>query len=372
MEYAPLSVVRDQIAEGRALPFDIYASDGTLLLAKSTFVETRSQLDALTARGVQVRIEDLPDPSSVVDHVPNSQIPEVWRAVGKRVERLLSDSPREAFDLTLQQASAPLQALIRRDPDLAIVQVISSGLDTRSAYGVHHAMQVSVVAMLLATRLGWSATDMILASKTSLAMNVSIFKLLGILAVTRNPPNAAQRHEIHDHPLRSRELLKTSGVIDPMLLTAVEQHHERSDGTGYPRGLKDVVELANLVRCADAFVTGLHELSGHGPLAADRLLRKIFLDEERSVYANALVKEMGVYPPGSVVELASGERGVVVRRGEKITTPMVAVYTDSFLRPLSSPVLRNTADQGSAVVGAIQPDTHRLTTKRLEAILLAS
>jgi hypothetical protein len=81
---------------------------------------------------------------------------------------------------------------------------------------------------------------------------------------------------------------------------------------------------------------------------------------------------MGVYPPGSVVELASGERGVVVRRGEKITTPMVAVYTDSFLRPLSSPVLRNTADQGSAVVGAIHPDTHRLTTKRLEAILLAS
>lgn len=371
MEFAPLAVVRDQIAEGRQLPFDIYARDGQLLLAKSTVVETRSQVDALIERGVQVRIEDLPDPAAVADHVPDSMLPQVWRSVGKRIESLLSTSPRENFDLTLQQASAPLQTLLRRDPDLAIVQVVSTGLDDRSAYGVRHSMQVSVVAMLLATRLGWSANDMILAGKTALAMNVAILKLLGALAMSRNPPTAAQRREIHNHPLQGRELLKTSGVADQTLLSAVEQHHERSDGTGYPRGIKDVMELASLVRCADAFVTGLHDPVGNGPLAADRLLRKIFLDEERSVYANALVKEMGVYPPGSVVELANGERGVVVRRGEKITTPMVAVYTDSFLRPLPSPVLRNTAEHGLSVVGAIHPDTHRLTTTRLEKILQA-
>lgn len=369
MQYVPLSVVQEQIGEGRVLPFDIYDEDDLLLLARSTVVETRAQLDALIERGVRVRVEDLADPSSVVDHVPSTALPEVWQLVGQRIERQLEQGPRDRFDETLQQASAPMEALIRRDPDLAIVQVILAGLEDRSAYGVRHSMQVAVVAMMLARRLGWTTADATLAAKTALSMNVAILKLLSRLAVSRQPPNAAQRREIHEHPLKSSEMLRAAGVTDPVLLKAVEQHHERSDGTGFPRGIRDVSELANLVRCADTFVTGLHETTGHGPLAADRLLRKIFLDEDRSIYASALVKEMGVFPPGSVVELANGERGVVVRRGEKINTPLVAVYTDPFLRPLPTPVSRNTAQSEFAVIGTVHPEAHRLTNTRLEAIM---
>ncbi len=369
MKFAPLSAVRHRVEVGKPLAFHVYDIDESLLLARDTTVETVSQLDSLISRGVQVNIEDVPDRIDVAAYVPVEMLPDLWRSVGARIVGLLHNQPLERINETLQTACEPLEVLIRRDPDLAIVNAVRNGLDDRRTYGVMQSMHAAVVSMLIASRLNWSGNEVTLAGKTALAMNVSIFKILGSLALRRAEPTADERLAIRSHPIRSREMLQEAGVADRELLRAVEQHHERSDGNGYPAGIRDVAELAGVVRCADSFVTGLHEHTGPGYLPPDQLLRRLFVDEERNVFVSALVKEMGVYPPGCMVSLASGEQGIVIRRGAAITTPFVAAIASGPRRPLPTPVLRDTSVARHRIVGVLHPSDHLITKAQMQLVL---
>ena len=63
----------------------------------------------------------------------------------------------------------------------------------------------------------------------------------------------------------------------------------------------------------------------------------------------ALLKSVGLYPPGSFVQLVNGETGIVVARGKQANLPMVAVLRSQTGVPLVSPSLRDTADKRHAV-----------------------
>jgi hypothetical protein len=67
----------------------------------------------------------------------------------------------------------------------------------------------------------------------------------------------------------------------------------------------------------------------------------------------ALVKEFGVYPPGCCVRLASGATGIVVARGESVTTPVVACLTGADGVALPQPERRDTAQPQHRVVAVI-------------------
>jgi hypothetical protein len=69
----------------------------------------------------------------------------------------------------------------------------------------------------------------------------------------------------------------------------------------------------------------------------------------------ALIKAFGVYPPGSMVRLASGELGVVVRSGEKAHLPLVATLTNAAGESTPHSVLRDSANDAHAVVALLSP-----------------
>jgi len=68
----------------------------------------------------------------------------------------------------------------------------------------------------------------------------------------------------------------------------------------------------------------------------------------------ALIKELGVYPPGSIVRLNNGEIGMVVQRGATTTAPWVAVLDADWSVP-REPQIRNTASANYAVIGVLPP-----------------
>jgi hypothetical protein len=67
----------------------------------------------------------------------------------------------------------------------------------------------------------------------------------------------------------------------------------------------------------------------------------------------ALLKAVGLYPPGSFVELSSGEVGVVISRGRRANLPLVASLVAPSGAPMGEPVLRDTVEQRYAVKGAV-------------------
>ncbi|UUX94896.1 hypothetical protein [Aquabacterium sp. J223] len=78
----------------------------------------------------------------------------------------------------------------------------------------------------------------------------------------------------------------------------------------------------------------------------------------------AIVKETGLYPPGTYVKLASGELAVVVRRGPCATTPQVCSLTDATGLAFTQPLARDTGRLQHKVLAAVPADSVRVRFER--------
>jgi hypothetical protein len=353
MPLAPLAAVKHRVQLGQPLPFGVRDADGTLLLARGHLIEGAPQLDALLARGALVELGELADALSLARLAPRDQLPRLWAEAIRRLDQTLTDHAAAGFVAALDEASAPLSALVARDPDLAIFHVLRQSGNDDVAYGVKRSLQTAITTLLVARRLGWEDDDSTRGFKVALTMNLSMLELQGQLARQAAPPTPRQREELQTHPMRSLRLLERASVADGLWLKAVLQHHESEDGRGYPSGNSDVSDLASLVRRADVYTSKLSARSSREALAADIAGRQMFMQDPGHPMTAALVKEFGIYPPGCHVRLDSGELAVVVARGGSITTPMVACLTDPIGRPLPRPERVDTATRGRRVVSVV-------------------
>ena len=349
MQYSPLSLVKQRVELGRPLPFNIRDSDGTLLLASGHVFDSAAQMEAMFERGALVDIAELRSPSETIQHALPTELPGLWRKCFDNLSQTLRDSSQEGFKDALEDAATPVLALIERDKDLAIFQVLRQEGNQHTQYGVNHASHAAITSFLVAQRLGWSTTDAHRVFKVALTMNISMLELQGLLAVQNTPPTPAQRDAINAHPELSRKMLELSGVLDPDWLEAVSQHHESPDGSGYPRGMSNASDLAALVRRADIYTAKLSPRGNRDAFAADKAGRMMFMQDPGHPMTAALVKEFGVYPPGCFVKLLSGETGLVVKRGGTVMAPIVAALTSPYGERLTAPIRRNTADREYAI-----------------------
>src|SRR5438067_1198928 len=78
--------------------------------------------------------------------------------------------------------------------------------------------------------------------------------LQGKLAVQGVPPTPGQSAILAEHPTKGADMLRAAGVTDEAWLQAVAQHHERTDGSGYPAKISEPSELAQALRHVDVFM----------------------------------------------------------------------------------------------------------------------
>ena len=372
MQLTALSAVKHRIRVGEPLPFNVRNADRTLLLARGQQVKSVDQLEALFERGALVDMAELMSEQERLRQVPRDQLPQRWASCLSRVSQALQHAPHHDFRNALHDAATPVVALIERDPDLAIFQVLRNEGGEHVAYGARRSLNCAITAYLVAQRLGWDSEAMERAFKVALTMNISMLELQGELARQRTPLSENQRAALQSHPMRSVELLELSGVNDRDWLRAVAQHHEQEDGSGYPTGCTDVGELASLARRADVYTAKLAARSHRDAIAADLAGRQMFMEDPGHPMTAALVKEFGIYPPGCCVRLASGALGVVVERGPTVSTPVVACLTGPNGVTLSAPVRVDSSQREHAVVGVVgeRSINVRVTAEKLMALTL--
>jgi len=370
MQYAPLASLRHRLDVGGPVPFNIRNPDHTLLLARGQLLRDESQLEALLDRGAIVDADEAKGPRAEVYEAPPEALPALWNRCVSRVGRTLRQPDPAAFAEALDDAAQPVLALIERDPDLAIFQLVRPDPDTEIPYGVAHSVHSAIATNLVARRLGWDAANAELVFKSALTMNMAMLELQAQLATQVTPLTLLQRETIRQHPLRTVEILQSVGVDDPLWLAAVAQHHEVPGGGGYPHGIKDVGELACLLRCADIYTAKLSPRGSRSALPANRAGREIFLQGDRTPLAAAMVKEFGIFPPGCFVALHCGELGVVIRRGPTASTPVVAALTARNGDAMLEPVRRATEVAEYAIVKVISESSLRVrvSPERLAAM----
>ena len=373
MQFAHLSTVEHRITLGAPLPFNVRDADHTLLLARGQRVDTQPQLQALFERGCLVDLAELQTAREEILKAPRQQLPRLWSRCMDQVSQTLMNTPGAGFDEALDEVGQPVQALIERDPDLAIFQVLRRGADQNVNYGAQRSLQTAITALLVAQRLAWDQAMCERVFKVALTMNISMLRLQGELAHQDTAPTDAQRHELLTHPMRSVQILQTAGVTDVAWLNAVLRHHEVEDGSGYPSGTTEVGELASLARRADLYTSKLASRSARTAMAADLAGRQMFMQDPGHAMTAALVKEFGIYPPGCYVRLVSGAMAIVVQRGPTITTPVVLCLTDERGTPLQRPQRCDTGIKTNAVAAVVGEGSIPipLSLERLAALITA-
>jgi len=134
------------------------------------------------------------------------------------------------------------------------------------------------------------------------------------------------------HAAYGADLLKKTQGISDIAFSAVAQHHERFDGTGYPQGLKgDAITLyGQMMAIIDVYdaITSLRVY--HKGMPPTEALRKMY--EWSATHFNprlvqAFIKGVGIYPAGSLVRLESGKMGVVHQVStDRLLQPVVKIF----------------------------------------------
>ncbi|MFM2067093.1 MAG: hypothetical protein RLZZ584_2002 [Pseudomonadota bacterium] len=179
-----------------------------------------------------------------------------------------------------------------------------------------HGVNVTVLALLLARRLGLPTEDQQAVALGALLHDIG--KLLLPEPLRQGGPGhaALELRARRDHVLHGVRLGLAMG-LPPAALRVIAQHHELHDGSGLPQGLRgeDISRPARIVALVDSYER-LCNPAGPGvirtPHEAQALLYAQLRAQLDPVILAAFVKLLGVYPPGSVVQLSDDRHAMVV------------------------------------------------------------
>jgi HD-GYP domain-containing protein (c-di-GMP phosphodiesterase class II) len=364
----PLVEVAKLLAPGQPLPFRVLDGSGRLLLAVGQRILDARQLTALLERGACVEYAEAQavrqaraSGAAAAGFTPSTRKRTWFDRLEQQtwaLDSLLRLLGRDPALVTQIEAFADEHiALIQRHPDAALFVCVRQDDRRFALYALTHALHTSTVVMLTARQMGWTAQTERTAVLASLTMNVSITELQARMAEQTDPPGKKQMEQIRAHPQASAQKLRDSGVTDGDWLAAVEQHHERADGSGYPHGLVEVSDIARVVRAADVFTAKISPRALRVPLPPQVAARQLFQEEKGGPVAAALIKAIGIYPPGDLVRLKNGEAAIVVQRAASGNTPPVAALLAANGKPLPGAPRRDTAEPEFAITGPLTDRT---------------
>jgi HD-GYP domain-containing protein (c-di-GMP phosphodiesterase class II) len=173
---------------------------------------------------------------------------------------------------------------------------------------------------------------------------------------------------IKSHPVEGHRLLVEGGGAGEVSLDVCLYHHEKVDGSGYPKGLKGdeislYAKMGAICDVYDAITSNRPYKDGWDPAESIRKMTEWSKGHFDERVFQAFVKSIGIYPTGSLVKLASGRLGVVIEQSQKsLLAPQVKVFFSTKSKAYILPEIIDLSKQGAEkIVGREDAATWGLT-----------
>ncbi len=213
-----------------------------------------------------------------------------------------------------------------------------------------HALNVCTFALVVGKYQGYNTSQLEYLGMGGLLHDVGELRLPRNLMRKSEPLGAQERRLIQQHPWLGVAILAQAQDVHDEVRRIVLEHHERLDGSGYPAGLKglSISPLSEIVGIADIYDALLSHREGRPALPPAQAIKELYQEGLRGTidkrWVEIVIRCLGIYPVGSLVELNTGERGVVVAANPlDATRPTVRIVWNGHLQPYAEPLLVNLA-----------------------------
>ena len=198
-----------------------------------------------------------------------------------------------------------------------------------------HSLATSMWSLIFGRHLGLDRQSLKLLGLGGLLLDVGKTKLPQELLQTTGEMTGVAMTHLRRHVELGVELLSTSDSIDQRVLDMVATHHERFDGSGYPKGLKgsQIPVFGRIGGIVDSYVA----MSTNRPYAeaissydAMREFKSLADKSFQAELVEQFIQAIGIFPAGTLVELSTNEIAVVLRehRTSRLL-PEVAIILDA-------------------------------------------
>ena len=324
-------------------------NDLTLIIESQiteVWIDIAKGCDVATPSADAVTVEELPPEQPVVQEKAsfNDEIKRASKIVAKGREAVVSMFQEARMGKAIEaEAAAPLveeiSNSVMRNPG-ALISL--ARLKTADDYTFMHSVAVCALMIALARQLDLDEAQVREAGMAGLLHDLG--KAMIPLEVLNKPGKLTDEEFalVKTHPEEGYKLLLEGSAVSEMTKDVCLHHHEKVDGSGYPKGLNGetmslFAKMGAVCDVYDAVTSNRPYKAGWDPAESIKRMAEWKGHFDPLVF-QAFVKSLGIYPIGSLVKLASGKLGVVIEQGEQsLLKPKVKVFfstkSQAYIKP---------------------------------------
>ncbi len=268
----------------------------------------------------------------------------------------------QEFEARIGQYDRWMQALLKRDPDSGLYLLFQLATNSPVGYSASHALVSAVLCHMLAGELNLNAVERDALVHGALTMNIAMTQLQDELAGQAERPSPRQLDLIRGHSSKGSLMLANLGIDNTLWLDVVSLHHDERTDQGDLHTVLPNFRLARILRVVDryaAMISPRHSRTGRS--TADSIRSILGANKENiDDVGHALIRTVGLYPPGTYVRLENGAVAVVMRRSGVSNLPHVAIVIDASGDLVAQPRLHRTSVSEPRIQAALAASAVRL------------
>jgi HD-GYP domain-containing protein (c-di-GMP phosphodiesterase class II) len=284
---------------------------------------------------------------------------QAWSNAARATKQALNDLPRspKVAGKQLVTLSAETAALVSKGSE-----VLLHLLGDKNEQGPQfHALNTMTLSMLVGKKAGLSERALADLALAALAHDAGESQIPP--QILKNSQRKKHEEEFYrQHVSFSLQFASESGAFSQEALTTIADHHEAMDGSGWPNGKKDaaISVSSRILAMVDRYdILCSPDTTKGVPLMPTEALATMFRNESARFDKSLLslmIKLLGVYPPGTVVQLSDGALALVIAPGESALKPAVLLYTPELAKD-DAPTLELANEPDLKIAEAIRPST---------------
>ncbi|WP_020209850.1 HD-GYP domain-containing protein [Gilvimarinus chinensis] len=270
----------------------------------------------------------------------------VYTAVGQVLQQLDTERYQGIPVTETRKLASDMVDSVVRNPD-AFTWL--SRVQEADEYTYSHALRAAVWGILFGRHIGLAKRDLDILAMGVLLKDVGKTKLPNEL-ISKTDLTETEQNEYEKFVEYGVQILRETEGVEPRVISVVRTHCERLNGSGFPQHLVGdkiplLGKIAGIVTFYDMVVT---PRTATVPIAPSRAVAKLY-ELRNTLFQEDLVVEfiraIGLYPTGTMVELSTGEVGIVVEQNfERRLKPKVMVVVDALKNVLDTPYLLDLAE----------------------------